>query len=66
MRWLRRKRTYDKRALAAEGEVLLSRERLADTRKNIVAPSRAAGRRNQFAQIIRASLINGYPKEKGG
>jgi hypothetical protein len=59
MLW-RRRRKFDERVSAAEGEVKLSRRRLEATRKNIVEPVVREGRRNQFAEIIRASLVNGY------
>jgi hypothetical protein len=41
----------------AEAEVELSRQRLNDTHENIVKPLREAAARNNFAELIAASLI---------
>jgi len=45
---------------AAEREVETSRKRLADTHEKVVRPLRAAAERNNFAELIRASLIQGH------
>lgn len=63
MRFLRRRRPYTERVKAAEQEVRVSRKRLEQTTKDVVEPLREAKRHNQFAQIIRASLINGYQRK---
>jgi hypothetical protein len=52
------------RLAAAEREVELSRQRLLDTRENVVKPLREAAARNSFAEIIAASLAQG--RRKGG
>ena len=52
------------RIAAAEREVELSRQRLHDTRENVVKPLLAAADRNNFADLIRASLVEGH--RKGG
>ena len=48
------------RLAAAEREVEISRQRLADTRENVVEPLRAAAAHNNFAAIIAASLRQGH------
>ena len=60
MRPLRRRREAQARAEAAAREVEKSRERLAETREKVVAPLIAAGQRNSFADLIRASLVTGH------
>ena len=47
------------RLAAAQREVDLSRERLDETRENVVKPLRRAAEHNQFAELIRQSLIEG-------
>jgi hypothetical protein len=54
------------RVAAAEREVQLSRERLRDTRENVVEPLRAAAERNNFAALIAQSLAQGRRREAGG
>ncbi len=44
---------------AAAREVDLSRQRLQDTREQVVKPLRAAAARNSFAQLIADSLAQG-------
>ena len=48
------------RLAAAEREVEISRQRLRDTRENVVEPLNAAAAHNNFAEMIRASLIQGH------
>lgn len=50
------------RVAAAEREVELSRQRLAETRENVVEPLRRAAAANNFAAIIAASLTQGHRK----
>lgn len=50
------------RVAAAEREVELSRQRLRDTHENVVEPLRAAAAHNNFAELIRASLVQGHQK----
>ena len=52
------------RLAAAEREVELSRQRLAETRENVVAPLEAAAAHNNFAELIAASLTQG--RRNGG
>jgi hypothetical protein len=47
------------RVAAAEREVELSRQRLLETRENVVEPLRQAAAQNSFAEIIAASLRQG-------
>jgi hypothetical protein len=47
------------RVAAAEREVEISRQRLLETRENVVEPLRAAAAHNSFAEIIAASLRQG-------
>ncbi len=44
----------------AEAEAELSRRRHESIRRHVVEPLRRAEQHNQFADIIRASLINGH------
>ena len=67
MRWLKRRRAMAalaraERVAAAEREVELSRQRLRDTHENVVEPLRAAAAHNNFAELIRASLVQGHQK----
>ena len=50
------------RVAAAQREVELSRERLRDTRENVVKPLMAVAEQNNFATIIAASLAQGHRK----
>ena len=52
------------RLAAAEREVEISRERLNETRENVVKPLKAAAAHNNFAAIIAASLAQG--RRNGG
>jgi hypothetical protein len=63
--WLQRRRAVAaaaraERVAAAEREVELSRQRLNETRENVVEPLRAAAAHNNFAELIRASLVQGH------
>jgi aspartate/tyrosine/aromatic aminotransferase len=63
--WLQRRRAVAaaaraERVAAAEREVELSRQRLNETRENVVEPLQAAAAHNNFAELIRASLVQGY------
>ena len=69
MNWLRRRRAMAaaaraERVAAAEREVELSRQRLRETRENVVEPLQAAAAHNNFAAIIAASLAQG--RRNGG
>lgn len=50
------------RVAAAQREVEISRQRLADTRENVVKPLQAYAEHNSFAQLIADSLARGYRK----
>lgn len=50
------------RVAAAQREVDLSRQRLRDTREQIVEPLKAAAERNNFALLITQSLAQGHGK----
>jgi aspartate/tyrosine/aromatic aminotransferase len=52
------------RLASAEREVEVSRQRLHNTREQVVKPLRAAAERNNFAQLIAQSLAQGH--RKGG
>jgi hypothetical protein len=54
------------RVAAAEREVELSRQRLLETRENVVEPLRAAAAHNNFAQIIADSLTQGHRRGATG
>lgn len=58
-------RTPAGRLAEAEREVELSRQRLADTRENVVKPLRAYAEHNSFADLIAASLVQGHRKGDG-
>ena len=67
MRWLKRRRAMASQAradrlAAAEREVELSRQRLRDTRENVVKPLQDYAAENNFASIIAASLAQGHRK----
>jgi hypothetical protein len=53
------------RVAAAEREVELSRQRLHDTRENVVKPLMAVAEQNNFAALIAASLVQGHRKGEG-
>jgi hypothetical protein len=53
---MRRIQVLDERVACAEAEAALSRERLEHAREKVVLPLEAKGSRNQFADLIRASL----------
>lgn len=57
-------RTRAERLAAAQREVDLSRQRLHDTRENVVKPLMAIAEQNNFAGLISASLVQG--RRKGG
>jgi hypothetical protein len=52
------------RVAAAEREVELSRQRLLDTRENVVKPLERAAAHNNFAELIAQSLAQG--RRNGG
>ena len=52
------------RIAAADREVELSRERLHDTRENVVKPLMAIAEQNNFAGLIAASLAQGHRKRE--
>jgi hypothetical protein len=54
------------RVAAAQREVELSRRRLADTHEQVVKPLRDYAERNNFAQLIADSLVQGRRKGAGG
>ena len=49
----------------AQREVELSRQRLHDTRENVVKPLMTAAEQNNFAALIAASLTQGHRKGGG-
>jgi hypothetical protein len=53
------------RLAAAQREVELSRQRLADTHERVVKPLRDAASQNNFAQIIAQSLVAGHRRNGG-
>jgi hypothetical protein len=65
MRFLKRKTReqpgdLDERVRQAREEADESQRRLHAIRRNVVQPLTEAGTRNQFAEIIRRSLIEGH------
>jgi hypothetical protein len=58
----RRRQQQEKRLAAARAEADRSQERLAYVREHVVEPITAAGQRNQFADMLRRSLIEGHSK----
>jgi hypothetical protein len=59
------KRPAADRLIAAEREVELSRQRLAETRQNVVEPLRGYAADNNFAQLIAQSLAQGRRRRPG-
>ena len=59
LRWRRRHEHLDERVKDARAEAELSRERLRETREQVVMPLRREAEHNEFAELIRASLIEG-------
>ena len=53
---------HAERLAAAQQEVDLSRQRLHDTRENVVKPLMAVAEQNNFANLIAASLAQGHRK----
>jgi len=51
-----------KRAQEAAAEAELSQARQEQVRERVIRPLRKAGEHNQFAELIRASLIEGHQK----
>ena len=71
MRWHRRIAELDARVAAAKAraesaaeEAQISAERHEEIHSQIVAPLRRAAEHNQFAELIRATLINGRHNRK--
>jgi hypothetical protein len=60
------KRPAADRRAAAEREVELSRQRLAEAHRNVVEPLRGYAAGNNFASIIAASLSQGHRKRGDG
>lgn len=64
MRWhLRRHaamQAHAERVAAADREVQLSRDRLAEAHEQVIDPLRAAAERNNFATMIAQSLAKGH------
>jgi hypothetical protein len=58
-------RARAERLAAAQREVDLSRQRLHETRENVVKPLMAIAEQNNFAAIIAASLVQGHRKGEG-
>lgn len=52
--------TGDERVAAAQAEVDLSRERLAEARETVVKPLREFAEHNNFAALIAQSLAEGH------
>jgi hypothetical protein len=71
VRWLRRKgsavddRSAADRLAAAQREVELSRQRLAETRETVVQPLKAYAAHNSFADLIAASLTGQHDRKTG-
>jgi hypothetical protein len=57
-----RKAELDARVQAAEKEKRLSGARLEGVRREVTGPLHAKGRHNQFAAMIRNSLMEGYER----
>ena len=55
---------HAERIAAAEREVELSRQRLHDTREQVVKPLMAVAEQNNFASLIAASLAQGHRKRE--
>jgi hypothetical protein len=55
--------TVDDQVAAAEREVEASRERLRETRENVVRPLNAWAAENNFAGLIADSLARGYRRD---
>jgi hypothetical protein len=62
VKWRRRDRDPVADLAAAKQEAARSRERLAHIRETVVRPLREAGEHNQFAEMIKVSLMEGRPK----
>jgi hypothetical protein len=58
----RRREQQAARLARARAEADRSQERLAYVREHVVEPITAAGQHNQFADMIRRSLIEGHAK----
>lgn len=64
--WFRHRKLEERAAQAAAGaedaarEAERSRQRLEAVRENVVTPMREAASRNQFADMLRRSLIEGH------
>ena len=50
----------------AEREVEISRQRLRDTHEQVIEPLRGYAERNNFAQMLRDSLVQGHRKGAQG
>jgi hypothetical protein len=60
MRWpWHLRRELDERASEARAEAEKSRRALAETREKIIGPAASLRDRNHFAEVIRASLLEG-------
>jgi aspartate/tyrosine/aromatic aminotransferase len=59
------RKTSAEQLAAAEREVEVSRQRLHETRENVVKPLQAAAAQNNFAVIIARSLAHGHRKGGG-
>ena len=57
-----RRAELEARADAAGQERNLSGERLERAQREVIGPLEAAGQRNQFAEMIRRSLLEGYER----
>lgn len=60
MKWWRR---HEDRVREAEQEVAISRENLRETRERVVKPLVRAAARNNFAELIAATLNNSKMRE---
>jgi hypothetical protein len=61
----RRRAELDARATEAGQEKARSRERAQRVQREVVEPLLEAGRQNRFAEMIRASLLQGYGGREG-
>jgi hypothetical protein len=68
--WPRRRHRVDRhsaaeRLAAAEREVEVSRQSLAETRRDVVEPMHGYAAQNSFAQLIADGLFTGHRKARG-
>lgn len=66
MKWTRRRRAKrnGSQVAAATAEAEKSRDRLEEAHRTVIDPLRRAAERNQFADMIRDSLLAGYHRRE--